>query len=60
MACQFMGLFLGGLYGIIVSNKPNLARFDALGSDYLLGRIARDEIMQWGSEATILENQRQK
>lgn len=53
---QFMGLFLGGMYGLIISNKPNLVRFDSLGTDYLLGRIANDEIMQWGSESTILES----
>ena len=55
MVCQGMGIFLGGLYGVIISNKPNFERFNALGKDYLLGRIARDEVLHWGSEAKALE-----
>ena len=60
MVSQLFGIFMGGIYGIIISNKPNLIRFDELGPDYLLGRIARDEIMQWGSENAILQSQQER
>ena len=60
MVCQAMGIFLGGLYGVIISGQPNHKRFNQLGPDYLLGRIARDEISQWGSEAIVLGSQQQK
>jgi hypothetical protein len=49
-----MGVFLGVIYGNIISNKPNLERYDKLGTDYLLGRIAKEELMQWGSDDTIV------
>lgn len=55
---QFAGLGLGALYGVIMSNKPNLVRFDELGMDYLLGRIAKDEVLQWGSEETVLSEKK--
>lgn len=60
MVSQVFGIFMGGIYGVIISNKPNLIRFDELGPDFLLGRIARDEIMQWGSENAILQSQQER
>jgi len=44
---------LGVLYGVIISNKPNMARYYDLGPEYTLGRIARDEILQWSSDEDI-------
>lgn len=50
---QTSGTFLGVLYGIIISNKPNMARFYQLGPEYTLGRVAREEILQWNPEEKI-------
>ncbi len=50
---QVSGTLLGCLYGIIISNKPNMARFYQLGPQYNLGRVARDEVMQWSSDEEI-------
>jgi hypothetical protein len=50
---QVGGTFIGCLYGVIISNKPNMARFYDLGPQYNFGRIARDEILQWSSDEEI-------
>ena len=42
------GLVLGGLYGGISSIKETMVRMNALGPDYALGRIAKEEAMHWG------------
>jgi hypothetical protein len=54
---QVSGTLIGCLYGVIISNKPNMARFYNLGPQYSLGRIARDEIMQWSSDEVISKEQ---
>mmetsp|Transcript_3951 Transcript_3951/g.5978 ORF Transcript_3951/g.5978 Transcript_3951/m.5978 type:complete len:165 (+) Transcript_3951:2166-2660(+) len=50
--CSLTGLFLGGIFGVIQSNKENMKRFDSLGSEYFLGRLAKDEALQWDTELT--------
>ena len=50
---QVGGTLIGSLYGIIISNKPNMSMFYMLGPQYNFGRIARDEILQWSSEEDI-------
>ncbi|CAG9311293.1 unnamed protein product [Blepharisma stoltei] len=47
---SLMGIYLGGIYSQTVSNKEMMRRLEALGPEYQLSRIARDEALQWNIE----------
>lgn len=53
----FSGVLLGCVYGVVNSSKANMQAFNELGPDYLLGRIAREEELQWASEDQLAETQ---
>lgn len=42
-----MGVALGSLYGMLQTNKQNMASLDNLGPEFKLGRIISDERLQF-------------
>ena len=51
---MLIGVVLGVNLGVVRSSKDNMKAFSDLGDNYLLGRIAREEAMQWNTDESQL------